>query len=207
MPCIWLMSPICRRISISTKTMQTAEHLHMTADDFLVWEQTQVEKHEFVAGEVFAMVGARREHVVVSGNIFAALKQRLRGTPCHAYIADLKLRVETSDAFFYPDVMVSCNPNDNKAEQFISHPSLIVEVLSDSTAAYDRGSKFAAYRSLESLQEYVIVDIEARRVECFRRTAENEWLLHDYHGDVNCEFPSLGTGLALTDIFEDIEPA
>ncbi len=186
--------------------MQTAQHLRMTADDFLAWEETQAEKHEFVAGEVFAMVGARQDHVVVSGNIFAGLKQRLRGTPCRAYIADLKLRVESADAFFYPDVMVSCHPGDLKNPQYISNPTLIVEVLSDSTAAYDRGGKFVAYRSLESLQEYVIVDIDARRVECFRRTTDNDWLLHDYHGDVVCEFQSLGVSLALADIFEDIEP-
>ncbi|MGR8929718.1 MAG: Uma2 family endonuclease [Gammaproteobacteria bacterium] len=187
--------------------MQTAEHLRMTADDFLAWEETQAEKHEFVAGEVFAMTGARRERVVVSGNIFAVLKQRLRGKPCHAYIADMKLHVEAADAFFYPDVTVSCNPNDNKAEQFISHPTLIVEVLSNSTADYDRGGKFVAYRKLDSLKEYLIVDIEARRVECFRRTAGNDWLLHDYIGDVACELSSLEISIALADIFEDIEPA
>ena len=187
--------------------MQTAEHICMTADDFLAWEAAQAEKHEFVAGEVFAMTGGRREHVVVSLNIATALKQRLRGTPCHAYMADLKLHVKAADAFFYPDVMVSCHAGDNKAEQFISHPTLIVEVLSDSTAAYDRGGKFATYRSLESLQEYIIVDIDSRRVECFRRTNENEWLLHDYHGEASCEFHSLGISLPLFDIFEDIEPA
>ncbi|MGY6275925.1 Uma2 family endonuclease [Methylomonas sp. MgM2] len=184
--------------------MQTAERLSMTADDFLAWEATQTEKHEFVSGEAFAMVGARQNHVVVSLNIAAALKQRLRGTPCRAYISDLKLRVETADAFFYPDVMVSCHPDDLKSQQYISHPTLIVEVLSESTAAYDRGGKFAAYRGLESLQEYVIVDIDSRRVECFRRTSNNEWLLHDYHGEVSCEFQSLDIGLALADIFEDI---
>ena len=187
--------------------MQTAENLRMTTHDFLAWEASQTEKHEFVAGEVFAMVGALREHVMVSLNIASALKQRLRGKPCHTYIADLKLRVEATDAFFYPDVMVSCDTNDNKAEQFISNPTLIIEVLSDSTAAYDRGDKFAAYRSLESLQEYVIVDIDSRRVECFRRTMENEWLLHDYHGDVACQFHSLDIDITLADIFEDIEPA
>ena len=185
--------------------MQTAEHLRMTTDDYLVWEETQAEKHEFVAGEVFAMVGARREHVVVSLNIAFALKQRLRGKPCHAYIADLKLRVEAADAFFYPDVMVSCDASDNKAEQFISHPTLIVEVLSDSTAAYDRGDKFAAYRKLDCLKEYLIVDIDARRVECFRRTADNDWLLHDYVGDVDCELSSLGFNLPLAEIFEDVD--
>lgn len=185
--------------------MQTAEHLPMTAADFLAWEASQAEKHEFVAGEVFAMVGARQDHVVVAGNIFAGLKQCLRGSLCRAYIADMKLRVETADAFFYPDVMVSCHPNDLKNQSFIEHPTLIVEVLSESTAAYDRGGKFAAYRSLTSLQEYLIVDIDARRVECFRRSGDNEWLLHDYVGDVDCRLNSLELSLPMNEIFEDIE--
>ena len=187
--------------------MQTAEQLHFNSDEYLAWEQKQTEKHEFVAGEVFAMTGARQDHVIVSLNIASALRHALRGSACRTYIADMKLRVETADAFFYPDVMISCHPSDLKNQQYISHPTLIVEVLSDSTAAYDRGGKFATYRSLESLQEYVIVDIDSRRVECFRRTNENEWLLHDYHGEASCEFHSLGISLALSEIFEDIEPA
>ncbi len=186
--------------------MQTGEQLRFSAEEYLTWEAQQPEKHEFVAGEVFAMTGARQDHVVVSLNIASALKQRLRGTPCRTYMSDLKLRVAAVDAFFYPDVMVSCDPNDHKTAQYISHPTLIVEVLSDSTAAYDRGGKFVAYRTLESLQEYVIVDIDSRRLESFRRNANNEWLLHDYHGDIACEFSSLGVKLALTEIFEDIEP-
>ncbi|MDD1622916.1 MAG: Uma2 family endonuclease [Methylococcaceae bacterium] len=187
--------------------MQTALQQHFTAEDFLAWEETQVEKHEFVAGEVFAMSGARQDHVLVSGNIYASLKQRLRGTPCRSYMADMKLKVEAADAFFYPDVMVSCHPEDRKAVQFLSQPTLIVEVLSDSTADYDRGGKFVAYRKLESLQEYLIVDIDNRRVECFRRTADNDWLLHDYVGEVDCHLNSLGLSLPLAEIFEDIEPA
>ncbi|MGZ5001433.1 MAG: Uma2 family endonuclease [Methylomonas sp.] len=173
----------------------------------MVWEKSQTEKHEFVAGEVFAMTGARQNHVLVSGNIYAALKQRLRGMPCRAYIADMKLRVEAADAFFYPDVMVSCHPDDRQAKQFLSHPTLIVEVLSDTTADYDRGGKFVAYRRLESLQEYLIVDIDNRRVECFRRTVDNDWLLHDYIGDAECQFTSLNISLPMTEIFEDIEAA
>jgi len=184
--------------------VQTAERLSFCAADYLDWEERQTGKHEFVAGEVFAMTGARQDHVIVSGNIFAALKHHLRGTPCRAYVSDMKLRVETSDAFFYPDVMVSCHPEDLKNQRFIEHPTLIVEVLSEATAAYDRGDKFAFYRELKSLQEYVIVDIDARRVECFRRTTNNEWLLHDYHGDIDCIFSSLDIGLPLADIFEDI---
>ncbi len=187
--------------------MQTAKKLHFSAEDYLACEETQAEKHEFVAGEVFAMVGARQDHVVVSLNIASALKQRLRGTPCRAYMADLKLKVEAADAFFYPDVMVSCHPADLGNQQYISNPSLIVEVLSDSTADYDRGGKFVVYRKLSSLKEYLIVDIDARRVECFRRTTNSDWLLHDYVGEDDCELNSLGICLPMAEIFEDIAAA
>jgi Uma2 family endonuclease len=187
--------------------MQTAEQIRFSAEDYLTWEDTQTEKHEFIAGEVFAMTGARQDHVIVSLNIASALKQRLRGTPCRPYISDLKLRVKASDAFFYPDVMVSCHAGDLKNARFIEHPSLIVEVLSDSTAAFDRGDKFAVYRKLDSLKEYLIVDIDARRLECFRRTAENDWLLHDYVDNEDCELTSLSISMPLAEVFEDIELA
>lgn len=177
------------------------------AETYLAWEERQVEKHEFIAGEVFAMAGARREHVVVSLNLAAAFKQRLRGGPCQAYIADLKLRVEAADAFFYPDVVVSCDPRDHLAGQFIAHPALIVEVLSESTAAFDRGNKFAAYRSLPSLREYVLVDIEARRLEAFRRTPENDWLFHESLADCGeCFFPALNVSIPFEEIFENVVP-
>ena len=177
------------------------------AEAYLAWEERQVEKHEFIAGQVFARAGARREHVVVSGNLAAAFKQRLRGGPCQAYVADLKVRVEAADAFFYPDVVVSCDPRDHAANQFIAHPTLIVEVLSESTAAFDRGHKFAAYRTLPSLQEYVLVDIEARRLETFRRTPENDWLLHEFlPGCGECGFPALNVSIPFDEIFENVAP-
>ncbi|MGB5831104.1 MAG: Uma2 family endonuclease [Thiohalocapsa sp.] len=174
-------------------------------EGYLAWEERQVDKHEYVRGEVFAMVGARREHVVVSGNLFAAFKQRLRGGPNQAYVSDLKLRVETADAFFYPDVMVSCDPRDQAASQSIAHPTLIAEVLSDSTAAFDRGDKFAAYRTLAALREYVLIDIPSRRVETFRRAPEQEWLFHEYNVDAGESlFPSLELAVPLAEIFENL---
>jgi len=172
-------------------TTDPAAESRFNADAFLRWEAQQPEKHEYVAGEVFAMVGARRDHVVVSGNVFAAFKERLRGGPCQAYVSDLKLRVEAADAFFYPDVMVSCERGDQSATLFITQPVLIAEVLSASTEAFDRGDKFAAYRNLDSLQEFVLVDIHARRVEVFRRTPEQDWLFHEYlPGCGDCVFPA-----------------
>ncbi|MCU0836213.1 MAG: Uma2 family endonuclease [Chromatiaceae bacterium] len=178
---------------------------HFAASDYLSWEEQQPDKHEYVRGEVFAMVGARREHVVVALNLVTAFKQRLRGGPCQAYVSDLKLRVEAADAFFYPNVMVSCDPRDHAAGQFVEHPSLIVEVLSESTEAFDRGEKFAAYRTLPSLREYVLVDIPSRRVEGFRRTADSDWLFHDHRPeDGDCRFASIGVSVPFDEIFENV---
>jgi len=187
---------------------ESAPQTTFDAAAYLAWEERQAEKHEYLSGEVFAMVGARREHVVLAGNLFASLKQRLRGGPCQAYVSGLKLHVEAADAFFYPDVMVSCDPRDRTSGQYINHPTLIVEVLSDSTAAFDRGNKFAAYRTLDSLQEYVLVDIKARRVETFRRTESNDCLFHEFlPGCGDCVFPELCVSVPFEEIFEDLPPA
>jgi Uma2 family endonuclease len=175
------------------------------ADAYLAWEAEQPEKSEYFAGEVFAMVGVRRVHATVAGNIFAALREHLRGSPCLPFIADMKLRVASADVFFYPDIMVTCDQDDRRADLFIEHPKLIVEVLSLSTAAYDRGAKFAVYRQISVLEEYVLVDIASRRVEVFRRQPGNEWLLHDYADEVDCRFESVKLTLPMNRVFEDVD--
>lgn len=179
--------------------------MRMSMDDYLLWEETQSDKHEFVAGEVFAMVGARREHVTVALNIAALLKDHLRGGPCRAYISDMKVKVERANAFFYPDVMVTCDARDHQSETFMSHPTLIVEVLSDSTAAFDRGDKFAAYRQIPALKEYVLVDPVSRRADCFRRDATGHWVLHDFKAEETLELASVSFTVAMTALFENVE--
>ena len=174
-------------------------------ENYLAFEAKQTIKHEYARGEVFAMAGATREHVTVTGNLFAAFKSHLRGSPCRPYFADMMLRVEVADVGFYPDVFVTCDPRDLVSRLVMRHALLVVEVLSDSTAAYDRGGKFADYRALEDLREYVMVDIEARRVECYRRNPENRWVLYEYSGEGECEFASVGLTLPLALVFEDVE--
>lgn len=175
-----------------------------TFEDYLAWEAQQPDKHEFVRGETFAMAGAKRAHVTVCLNLASAFKAHLRGTPCRAYMADMKLRVAEADAAFYPDVMVTCDAGDHAAELFLSKPTLLVEVLSENTAAYDRGNKFADYRKSASLREYAVVDIEARRVECYRRNVDNRWVLHDF-SEGDCRFDSIGLSMPLAAVFEDVE--
>lgn len=177
-----------------------------SASEYLDWEARQTTKHEFLAGEVFAMADARDAHVTVALNVASLLKSHLRGTPCRVYIADMKLRVETADAFFYPDVFVTCDPRDHRADLLKSHARLVIEVLSEFTAAFDRGQKFASYRRLESLQEYVIIDADARTVDVFRRDASGHWVLHPYEGKAVAEFTSLDFQASLSALFEDVPP-
>ncbi len=179
------------------------EKTTFSAQEYLAWEARQMDKNEFVAGEVFNMVGARQEHVIVALNLGSALREQLRGTPCRPLISDMKLKVPSMDAFYYPDVMVTCDATDKVAELYIENPKLIIEVLSDSTASYDRGAKFAAYRKIESLEEYVLVDIDRKGVESFRRQADGQWLLRDFTGAESCVFESVGMTMAMARVFED----
>ncbi|MCM8595397.1 Uma2 family endonuclease [Accumulibacter sp.] len=170
---------------------------------YLAWEETQTGRHEYLAGEVLAMVGVRQSHNVATGNLYTALRRELRGSPCRVFIEAIKLRVEAADCFFYPDVTVTCDPRDRLTPDYVSHPVLVAEVLSESTAAFDRGGKFAAYRKLDSLREYVLVDLAAQRIEVFRRDPENHWVLYDYSPDDEIELPSLGVRLGVAELLAD----
>jgi len=178
----------------------------MALDAFIEWENAQSDRHFFYRGEVFAMVGVRQAHACVTLNLGAAFKSALRGTPCRVFVADMKLRIEAADALFYPDVMVSCDGRDKTTPFSLSHPKLIVEVLSESTAAFDRGLKFAACRAIDALQEYALVDVEARRVEVFRRNAAGRWELFEFVGAEPVQFASIGVTVDAATLYEDVEP-
>lgn len=180
---------------------KTASVFDATA--YLDWEETQPERNEYLAGEVFAMVGVRQSHNVATGNLYNILRHNLKGSPCRVFIESVKTRIEAADCFFYPDVVVTCDARDRLTPQYVSYPLLVVEVLADSTAAFDRGAKFAAYRKLDSLRDYVLVDVAAQRIEVFRRNAENHWVLYDY-GPGDCvELASLSLNLDMAALLED----
>ena len=176
----------------------------LTYEGYLAWEAGHLGKHEFVKGQVCAMVGPQRVHGEIVRNLTVALQTHLRGTPCRSYSADMKLRVAAADAVFYPDLFVTCDARDLVTELVFEHPILVVEVLSDSTAAYDRGLKFAAYRQLPSLVEYVLIAPERKSVEVFRRNPQNLFVLHDFTGLALVEFQSIGAGVPTSMIFENV---
>lgn len=181
-----------------------ATELRMSAQDFLAWDETQSVRHEFVAGEVFAMAGAGEAHVTVAGNVYLQLRQHLAGTPCRTFITDMKLRVEAADAFFYPDVMVTCSPADAGDPLVKREPVLLVEVLSPATAAYDRGDKFAAYRKLATLREYLLVDTDSRRCDLYRKGDDGLWVLYPFEPGQAVALASVGLELGAAALWDEV---
>ena len=174
---------------------------------FLDWENEQPERFEFHRGEVFAMAGGRRVNGLVSLNIGAVLRSLLKGTPCRAFTESMKVQVG-DDTILYPDVFVTCDAADLRTAQIFSAPSVIVEVLSPSTHAYDLGAKFTLYRRITSLREYLLVDPDTREVQLFRRSAlDGLFTLHDLTGRSTVALESLGCELLMDDIFDGVEPA
>lgn len=178
------------------------------ADAYLAWEAEQPIKHEYLAGEVFAMAGASDAHVTIALNVAMALRNHLRGQPCSVYISDMKLRLEEDNAFFYPDVFVTCSDADRQQRNAKSEPTLIVEVLSPTTSAYDRGAKFAAYRKLASLREYLLIDPERLGADLFRRDGDSpRWVLHPFEAGDTVECASVDLVLPIEALYADAMPA
>ena len=175
--------------------------LHLT--DYLSWENAQPERNEFYRGETFAMVGVRRVHGMVSLNVALLLKSALRGGPCEVFTESLKVQV-ADEAVFYPDVFVTCHPDDLRTDMVFRHPTLIVEVLSDSTQGYDRSLKFAMYRRITELREYVLIDPDSRSVEVFRRNERGLFELHDFTGAQELELASVQLRVPLAEVFSGI---
>jgi Uma2 family endonuclease len=150
----------------------------LSISDYLAWEAAQPGRHEFHRGDVFATVGATRAHGRVVNNLAAELRAALKGTPCQVFHEGMKVQV-ADDAVLYPDVFVTCDAADLATEHVFRSPTLVAEVLSPSTQGYDRSQKFALYRRLPSLREYLLVDPETRRMEAFRRVADGQWVLDD----------------------------
>ncbi|MBI3374250.1 MAG: Uma2 family endonuclease [Betaproteobacteria bacterium] len=179
--------------------------VHLNVDEYLGWEAQQRDKHEYVSGEVYAMVGVTRCNVAVAINVVNILSGHLRDSLCRVYAFDMKLRIEAANAFYYPDVFVTCNANDHQAGDFMSSTVLVVEVLSPSTAGDDRGEKFAAYRKLPGPREYVLIDPDRKRIECFRRSEDDLWVLHEPGPDQSLTLHSVDLRIAGEDVFRRVD--
>jgi len=145
-------------------------------EEYLELEENSTVKHEYIDGHVYAMASGTINHGLIAVNAVAALRSHLRGGPCRVYNSDVGVQL-AARRIVYPDVSVSCDPRDHAdgGARFISHPLLLVEVLSPATAAYDRGDEFAMYQALDSVREYLLLDAERRAGELWTRRADGSW--------------------------------
>ncbi|MGB3239906.1 MAG: Uma2 family endonuclease [Geitlerinemataceae cyanobacterium] len=179
-------------------------YTYLTPEEYLKLEEQSDIKHEYIDGYVYAMAGASDAHVTVALNLAANLRNHLRGSGCRVYIADMKVRIESLNRYFYPDVMVSCDRRDRETPNHKQFPCLIVEVLSNSTEAFDRGDKFADYQQIESLKEYVLINTKRQRIECFRRNDEGFWVLQ-YYTSKTFQLHTVNFEGTMEALYEDIE--
>jgi Uma2 family endonuclease len=180
--------------------MNARSQPRLSLEAYMAWEELQPERHEFYRGEVVPTVGAKRVHGRVVSNLEREIGLALKGSPCQVFHEGMKLQV-ADDAVLYPDLFVTCDKDDLATEQVFRAPMLVMEVLSPSTQGYDRSQKFALYRRLKSLQEYVLVDPESRRVEAFRRSADDTWVLHDMSESDTLQLASLEISVAMGEVF------
>jgi Uma2 family endonuclease len=179
----------------------------ITPAEYLALERSSREKSEYVNGRVYAMAGAGRVHNLIVGNVFRVLSTQLLGRPCETYVNDMRVKVQRTGMYTYPDVVALCEEArlEDAVLDTLLNPSVIVEVLSPSTESYDRGEKFAHYRRVESLREYVLVAQVTPRIEHFRREGDS-WVLteiSDPGGEL--ALPSLGCVLKLADIYDRVD--
>jgi Uma2 family endonuclease len=173
----------------------------LSVEDYLAGEKIAEVRHELIDGETWAMSGASEAHTLSTGNVYAELRQRLRGNPCIPFVLDMKLRV--ADNFYYPDVMVCCQEDDRKDPYYRESPILLIEVLSKSTRHYDRSHKAEVYRTLPSLQEYVLIEQDFVDVEVQRRS--EGWISrHFYLGD-SAPIQSLNATLPVSEIYDRVD--
>ncbi len=163
--------------------MQTQPVSAYRFEDYLAVERASADvRHEYVEGQAFAMTGGSYEHSLITANLAGELRQQLKSGPCVVLSSDMRIRIETADACAYPDVSVLCGDPvfHDQRRDVLTNPTLIAEVLSPSTEAYDRGGKFARYRQLPSLRHYLLIAQDRIAVDCFTRQADGRWLLEAF---------------------------
>jgi Uma2 family endonuclease len=188
-------------------TAQTAAN--MTPQEYLVMERQNADKSEYVNGDMLAMAGTSRWHNLMVTNLVAELRTQLKGRPCEVYPSDMRVWIPRLITYTYPDVVVVCGQPEFQDERrdTLLNPTLLIEVLSPTTAAYDRGVKFKHYRALDSLQEYLLVSQDAPLLGCYlRQEGSRFWTFSDAEGPAaQMELSSVGCRLALAEVYDKVE--
>ena len=187
----------------------------ITPEEYLALEEKASAKHEYLDGVVYSwqghvpesMAGGSRAHNRIIGNIYVALRPQLRGGPCAIYMTDVRLHVRARNAYFYPDIAITCSAADQSKDPaddaVFREPSLIIEVLSDSTERFDRGEKFETYKKIPTLSEYLLISSRGPMIELFRRQNSGEWTVSEYQKGI-VQLQSVHIALDIAAVYEEL---
>ena len=182
---------------------------HVSFDDWLAGERAALEgRSEYLGGEVYAMTGASAAHNAIVMNVAGQLWLQMKGRPCQVYANDMKVRIHAANAGTYPDLVAFCAEHEfqDHRTDVLLNPSLVVEVLSDSTEAYDRGGKFALYRQIPSLREYLLISQHQVQVDLYTRGADGHWILSDFNALTDrIHLPSVNCTLEVAEVYDKVE--
>jgi Uma2 family endonuclease len=178
--------------------------LRFTPEEYFAWEEQQLERHEYINGEVYAMSGGTVNHGRIAIKITSLLDNHLDNSGCITGNSDIRINILESDDYSYPDASVTCNERDKTITQYIAYPCLIVEVLSDSTEAYDRGEKFYRYRRNPVLQDYVLVSAKSIAIDLYRKNDAGEWTIVNYRAGDVVEFKSINLSFPIEQVYRGI---
>ncbi len=176
-----------------------------TPEEYFAWEEQQLHRHEYIDGEVYAMSSGTINYGDIAGNFLALLKAHMRGRGCKTLNSDCRANILDSTNYVYPDISVTCDDRDKTIPQYISYPCLIVEVLSPSTEAYDRGDKFRMYRRNPNLRDYVLVDASKVAIDLYRRDEAGNWYIVNYEAGDSIDLQGVNLTFSIEQIYEDIE--
>jgi Uma2 family endonuclease len=175
-----------------------------TPEEYFAWEEQQLERHELIDGRVYAMTGGTQNHSAIKLNIGSLIKAHLRGSKCRVFNSDLKVNILSTSNYTYPDLSVTCDDRDRENAFYITYPCLIVEVLSDSTEAYDRGKKFEKYRRNPNLVDYVLVSSDEMAIDIYHKNEAGNWLILSYRPGDRVDLKSIDLSLPIEQFYEEI---
>ena len=176
----------------------------LTPAEYFIWEEQQLEKHEYINGEVYAMSGGSKNHSLISVRFITLFSNHLETSGCETGNSDLRVNIAGTNNYTYPDVSVTCDDRDKTTTQYITYPCLIVEVLSPSTEAYDRGGKFRMYRNNPNLQDYLLVSSTSIEMDLYHQKENGEWVIINYKEGDTIELKSINLSFAIEQVYRGL---
>jgi len=177
----------------------------LTPEEYFAWEEKQLEKHEYIDGQVYAMSGGSVNHSRIAVRLTTLFSNHLENSSCETGNSDLRVNIAGTKNYTHPDVSVTCDDRDKTTTQYITYPCLIVEVLSPSTEAYDRGSKFRMYRHNPVLQDYLLVSSTSIEMDLYHKKDTGEWLIINYKEDDTIELKSINLSFAIEQVYRNLD--